>query len=171
MDSVWMTAAHLFRHILLFLLLLPDLKSTKSSSLSADKATNFLINADVSILTIALLSFKDSNRSISVDICFSLTCAGELRMGRENEAAFVKEIFFSALHYKAKLKQVGMTEFLMLLIGGRSDLGMCDLFAPASTFSFSVPPPPCFCPSAYSLYTVTVPHWSLFPVKRSEEWT
>lgn len=52
MESVWMTAAHL----LLFLLLLPDFKIYK---VKLSKAINFLINADVFILTIALLSFKD----------------------------------------------------------------------------------------------------------------
>lgn len=41
-----------------------------------------------------------------------LTCVGELRIRRENEAAFLKEdfSFFLALHYKVKLQQVGMTD-------------------------------------------------------------
>lgn len=89
---------------------------------------NFLINADVSILTIALLSFKDC-RSISVVVCF---CSAELIVRRGG-------FFFSALRYKVKLKEAGLSESPMLTIKARFNLRMCVLLVLALTFSFPAP--------------------------------
>lgn len=71
--------------------------------------------------------------------------------GRGSEDKMKQRIFFSALHYKVKLKEVGLTEGLMLMTGAHPDLRLCALLVPASTFSSCAPLFRRF------HYTVTVP--------------
>lgn len=108
--------------------------------------------------------FKESYRSISVDVCFCLPVMESCGLGRKMEQLWKEDFFSFALHYSGRLEQVGGTEFLTRLIGAHSDSGMCVLFAPASILFICIHSVAFTHLPIYCTLWLCSP-WSLSPVK------
>lgn len=111
--------------------------------------------------------FKESYRSISVDVCFCLPVMESCRLGRKMEQLLWKEEFFffffrSALQWKTR---ASWWHWVPDALDWGSFWFWNVCFICVSLDSFHLHTLSCFYSSAYLLYTVTVLPRSLSPVK------